>query len=245
MYKNFKNYIWGAMGFSGTLEKYVLDMTKKMIDFKNHPSDNLSEFMKISPDKLVPGRFYLIKYDFNGNPLWCPILALDYKVHKNNHILYAVNLEYLPPRYKILMFYEIFKQVYTQLEIISQKLLVKDEAPLNFFTFEFIYKFLQKNGKMNWAITAYTIKNFEGIIKIKEAYLCSIKIAPEIIFSDFKRYNSGNMKELQKRLMGEEEIKLGQIIEQYDKIIEGYQADSIEYHKKVALFREKLKLFNE
>jgi len=34
-----------------------------------------------------------------------------------------------------------------------------------------------------------------------------------------------------------------EILNQYQKIIEEYQIDSVEYHKKLANFRENLKLF--
>jgi len=244
MYKNFENYIWGLVGLNGSWELLVRNLTDKLIQLKLKP--NLTEILKINPDKLLPGRFYLIQYNFNGNLIWCPILALDYKVHKNKHILYAVNLEYLPPRYKVLLFDKIFKPVADRLEnVISQKEFVKDEQPLDFINFEFMYKLLKKNGKMDFAITAYTIKDFKGNFKIKQSYLCSVKIAPEIIMSDFKRLNSNDMLKLQKSLQGEEQIKMTQILEQYNKIIEEYQVDSIAYHKKVALFREKLKLFKD
>lgn len=241
MFKNFENYMFGVMGKYGSLEKMIREFTDKLIKLKNNT--NNSEIIEIKPDKLVPGRFYLIQYNFNGNLIWCPILALDYKIHKNNHILYALNLEYLPPRYKILFFNMIFKIFHKESDNISQNEEVRIEFPMKYMNFEFIYKMLKNNGDMNWSITAYTIINSLGEIKIKKSYLCSIKIAPEIIFSDFKRFNSLSMIELQKKLSGSEYQKMGEIIEEYQKIIEEYQIDSIEYHKKVSLFREKLKLF--
>jgi hypothetical protein len=235
--------MWGIMGLHGSWERMVFEMSNKLMDLRKIP--NYTEILQIDPSKLVPGRFYLIQYDFNGNLIWCPILALDYKVHKNNHILYALNLEYLPPMYKVIFFNMIFKQTYVELEKKSRNEFVRDEEPLTFMTFEFIYKMLKKNGEMNWAITAYTIINFDGKVKIKNAYLCSIKILPEIIFADMKRFNVGEMLTLQKKLSGEEQVKMSEIIEQYQKLIEEYQADSIQYHKNVALFREKLKLFKD
>jgi hypothetical protein len=241
MYKNFEKYMWGIMGLHGSWEKMVYNLTEQLIELKNTP--NLKEIMKINPTKLVPGRFYLIQYDFNGNPIWCPILALEYKIHKNNHILYSLNLEYLPPRYKMLFFNQIFKKVYNELNLIANKEFVKEEQPMKFMNFEFIYKMLKSNGNMDWAITAYTIINFVGKVKIKQAYLCSIKILPQIIFSDFKRYNMKNMIKLQQNLNDDDGIKMKQIINEYQVLLENYQADSILYHKTVALFREKLKLF--
>lgn len=242
MFKKFESYIYGIIGLNGNLSNMIVNLTNKLIELKRAP--NITEIAEIDPDKLVPGRFYLIQYNYNGNFIWCPILALDYKVVKNNHILYAVNLEYLPPKFKITMFDNIFRATNALLEKISNKKTVLEEEPMNFINFEFIYSFLKKY-KMNWCITAYTIKKFSGEYKIKKAYVCSLKIAPEIIMSDFKRYNASNMIELQKSLPEKDSMKLSEIIEEYKKIIESYQEDSIEYHKKVAQFEKKFKLFEE
>lgn len=242
MYNNFEGYMYGMIGMNGSIINLVTEMTKKMFELKNKP--NSMEISKIPPTKLVPGRFYLIQYNYNGNLIWCPILALDYKVHKNKHILYAINLEYLPPKYKILLFNKIFKGISSRLDSMADKNLVLSESPMP-LTFESVYKILKANGNMNFAITAYTIIDFNKKIKIKEAYLVSIKIAPEILMCDCKRYNSASMKELFTKIGGEEKTKLKTIIEQYDKIIEDYQEDSIAYHKLVSLFEQKLKLFND
>ena len=107
MYKNFENYIYGLIGMNGgTMTSLIYNMSNKLYELTNSP--NQTEVSQILPNKLVPGRFYLIQYNFNGNPIWCPIFALDYKVIKNNHLLYAINLEYLPPRYKIMFFNNLF-----------------------------------------------------------------------------------------------------------------------------------------
>ena len=48
----------------------------------------------------------------------------------------------------------------------------------------------------------------------------------------------------QKTLIGSPtEYTLKKIIEDYSKILDEYQEDSLEYHKRVELFRDKLKLF--
>lgn len=242
MYKDFEGYMYGVIGLNGTITNTIKVLTDKLVKLRQKP--NLKEIMEIDASKLVPGRFYLIQYNFNGNLIWCPILALEYKVVKNNHLLYAVNLEYLPPKFKIALFDKIFKASREFLDKTAQNDYVREEAPLNFLNFEFVYKILKQN-RMEWATTAYTIKNFQGQFKIKKAYLCSIKIAPEIIFADMKRYNTKNMIEMQKSLIGVDQIRMQQIVEAYQQLIEGYQEDSIEYHKKLALFRDNLKLFKD
>jgi len=236
MFKDFENYIAGMLTKYDSFEKLILVLSDKLIQLKNNP--NKSEISKVSNNYLTSGRFSLIQYNFNGNLIWCPILTLDYKVHKNKHLLYAVNLEYLPPRYKVLLFSKIFNRASSKLETIADNKLVSSEPPLQFMNFDFMYKLLKKNN-MDSAITAYDIG------KIKNTYLISIKISPQIILADMKKINSKNMKELHISLSGEAQKKLGDIIGEYDTIIEEYQLDSIKYHKKVALFREKLKIFRD
>jgi len=243
MYKNFEKYMLGVLSFYNSWENMVIELTNKLVNLRNRP--NSTEIIQIQQNKIIPGKFYLIQYDFNGNLIWCPILSLDYKINKNKHILYAVNLEYLPPKYKVIFFNKIFKYAADNMIKISEKQFVRDEPPLKFLTFDFVYKMLKNNGNMHYAITAYTIKDFNDKFKIKKCFTCSIKILPEIIMSDFKKFNAKSMKDMQKTLIGEPNVKLTDIIEQYDKIIEQYDADSIEYHKKLALFREKLKLYND
>ena len=242
MYKNFENYIYGLIGMNGgTMTSLIYNMSNKLYELTNSP--NQTEVSQILPNKLVPGRFYLIQYNFNGNPIWCPIFALDYKVIKNNHLLYAINLEYLPPRYKIMFFNNLFKGFSDTLDNISQSKYVVNEQPLNFLNFEVMYNLLKKNN-MHYSVTAYTIKDFNEEYKIQSSYLCSVKILPEIIMSDFKRINQKNMIAFQKTLIGSPtEYTLKKIIEDYSKILDEYQEDSLEYHKRVALFRDKLKLF--
>lgn len=243
MYKNFQNYINGIINLNGgSIESTIKSLTNKLISLKNKP--NNLEILKISPNynNIEKGQFYLIQYDFNGNYIWCPILSLEKKIHKNNQLLYCLNLEYLPPKYKIMFFNKIFKQVYTTMEKISNDIVVKQNS-LNFLSFEFIYKMLKNNGNMNYAIGAYTIKNFNNNVKIKKIYKISINILPEIILSDFKNYNSKNMNELHNKLPNDSKIKLKTIIKEYNELIQNYQSDSIQYHKNVALFRERLKLY--
>jgi len=238
MYKDFNSYIDSAMRtHSGDdLSHYVRYCTNKLFDLTKDPIN--SEIIKVSQTKLIPRRFYLIKYNYNGNKIWCPILALDYKVIKNKHILYAINLEYLPPKYKKIYFDLIFKTSYDELEKVAKSGFenISGENLLP-FDFEFIYKTLKQNGGMNYVITAY------DYLKVVDIYQISIKIAPEIIFCDPKRYNLDSMKELYLNLPeSEEKDTLEEILELYTELIETYQEDSIAYHKRVANFEKHLKI---
>ena len=65
MYSDFEGYMWGVMGLHGSWYKFARDMGEKIMTMKIDP--NLKEILEITPNKLVPGRFYLIQYNFNGN----------------------------------------------------------------------------------------------------------------------------------------------------------------------------------
>ena len=236
LFENFSDYIYGAMGLhSGSMENFIKLKTDTLFDLKRTP--NFSEIQEVNINKVLPQRFYLIEYNYNGNMIWCPILALDYKVIKNKNILYAVNLEYLPPLFKIKYFDLIFRRLKDELTKIAEVTKLVNERPLNPLTFEFIYKTLKQNGGMSYAITGY------DYLKIKKAYLVSIKIAPEIIMCDPKRYNSKSMKDLFDKLPPSEEREtLGGIIEKHDELISQYQEDSIQYHKDIANFEKFLKI---
>lgn len=243
MFEKFENYIWDNFSRFGDIGHIVKNMTDVILGLKNKP--NMSDMMEISQKDLVPGRFYLIKYDFNGNYIWCPILVLEYKVINNKHILYGLNLEYLPPRYKIQIFNVIFKNYTKELNLNYDINIAKNERPLKFLNFKNIYNML-KSHKMEYAIDAYTIKDIQGQTKIIQSFICSFKISPQFLLADFKHMNKNNMLlKLNNVVEDETKEKLKSIIEQYSKIIEEYQADSLQYHKNVAKFRNKLKIFND
>jgi len=236
MFDNFEEYIYGSLGLqSGSMIKFIKDMTDKLFMLKNKP--NNTEIKQVTINNVKPYYFYLIRYNYNGNKIWCPILTLDYRVIENKNILYAINLEYLPPLFKIKYFNLIFKKLKSELKKNSDNngdLKYERPLPINF---EFIYKTLKQNGNMNYVITAY------DYLKIDKAYQISINIAPEIIMCDPKRYNSKSMKDLYQKLPeSKEKDYLKEIIEMYDEIIEQYQEDSIKYHKIVASFEKNLKL---
>ena len=236
MFEHFESYLYGSLGLhSGTMEKFIKDKTDKLFELRRTP--NFSEIQEVNIKKVVPQRFYLIQYNYNGNKIWCPILALDFKVRNNKNILYAVNLEFLPPLYKIKYSDLIFRKMKDELSLIADTDKLVNERPLKPLTFEFVYKSLKGNGGMDYAITAY------DYLKIKKSYLVSIKIAPEIIMCDPKRYNSKSMKDLFTNLApSDERDVLGEIIERHDELIEQYKEDSIQYHKDVAAFEKFLKI---
>ena len=102
------------------------DIIFDLIENNNH------EVMFTKPNKLMIGKFYLMKYEYIKDQyftekylenkrvpslkIWCPIFVLGFKesdkvvqrFDKNKKmIMYAINLDYLPFRYRIL-FFDIF-----------------------------------------------------------------------------------------------------------------------------------------
>ena len=242
IFSDFKTYIYGILNtYNDSIIQMITHETDKL--FKLTRSPNRGEIMKIDPNKISVGlnRFYLIRYNYNGNQIWCPIYAMEFRTIKNKNILYALQLEYLPPKYKMNLFSIIFnygavKDILDKNSIIDN---VMNELPLPIEPKAF-YNILKNNGNMNYALTGYDFS------KIKTSYRISTKILPEIIMADCKRYNSTDMKDLIEKIQNRDlENKLSIIIEEYNKLIENYEHDSVEYHKKVKNFEKHLKLFED
>jgi hypothetical protein len=189
--------------------------------------------------KMRKGCFYIIKYNYNGNKLWCPILTLDYKVKDNKNILYAINLDYLPYKYKIIFFDVLF---HTNKIIINRNEVTQNvlkEKPLD-LTLEGIYKFLQINGKKEYSMTAF------DILKIEKVYAISTSILERFIFLTTKYINKMMMLEtLEKNQDQIKKDKMKKKIEKYDEILKLYEDDVELYYKSLRNFESNLKLFDE
>ena len=95
------------------IEKYnknigllAIETTKEIFRLTRDTSNKY--VMETTVKKMNLGKFYLIRYNYNGNKIWCPIFAIEYKIVKNKNILYAINLDYLPYKYKAKFFGKIF-----------------------------------------------------------------------------------------------------------------------------------------
>lgn len=246
MYNDFKIYIYGILNLYGdNIVKFVNGSAKKLMDIKNSGSNK--EMMKLDTKSILkyPNRFFLILYNYNGNKIWCPVYIMEYKVIKNKPILYALQLEYLPPKYKMNLFSIIFNDS-TIKKIIDDNSDSKNPTeesglPLNS---NYLYNILKNNNNMNFALTGFDMS------KIEQSYIISTKILVDILMADMKLYNSKNMKELYDNMKKTGTIdgsdnKLLEIIKQFEKIIEEYEHDSIEYHKNLKYFEQKLKIFKD
>ena len=104
--------------------------------------------------------FALWGNNYNGNKLWCPIFVIDdrYSTELQKRIIYAMNLDYLPYRYKIVFFDKLFKMFSKEIE--RNKVnndngnTVNEEVPMK-VNFESVYKALKSNGNFNYCITAF------------------------------------------------------------------------------------------
>lgn len=240
IFNDFKTYMYGILNtYNDSIPQMVMGLTDKLFSLSRNP--NKGEIMQIEPNKMRYGlnRFYLIRYNYNGNNIWCPIYALEFKTIKNKNILYALQLEYLPPKYKIDIFSLILNHTKKILDENSDKNNVMEEIGLPIQA-EAFYNILKNNGKMNYVLTGFDFS------KINKSHIISTKLIPEILMCDCKRYNSASMKDLIETIQNKKiESKLKNIIENYDKLIEDYEYDSIEYHKRLKNFEKHLKLFDE
>ena len=126
------------------------------------------------------GKFYIIRYNYNGNRLWCPILTIpplpnkneigvlerQLKIINNKSVMYAINFDYLPLQYKISLIDTIIDNNLDRYEK-NCNMIALDQPVKNEFNFKlsWIYNFLKANGQKNYAITAYDISKIDKIFR--------------------------------------------------------------------------------
>src|SRR5574343_793264 len=169
MADTFGEYCSSLIGqYNGNIKKLVEESTEMIFNLilKNQ---NL-QVRRNKKGEIIKGIFYVIQYNYNGNKIWCPVFVIDdrYNTELQKRIIYAVNLDYLPYRYKIAYFDKMFKlskYIIDKNKIINdQDGNVNDEKPLD-VNFETIYKSLKNNGEFSYSITAYDYTKIVGIEK--------------------------------------------------------------------------------
>lgn len=201
-------------------------------------------------NEIRVGKFYIIQYNYNGNKIWCPILVIDdrYNAELQKRIIYAINFDYLPYRYKIVYLDKLFKMFSS---IIDKNKLnndngnsVNEEIPLK-INFESIYKTLQSNGGFNYAITAYDYTKIVGMDSgTGEIYGISTTILSRFIFIDTKIINKRVMMDLLKETdVEKEKIKLLNLLTAYEKTAVDYENDVKEYYEQLKLLEGHYKLY--
>lgn len=190
-------------------------------------------------NKLRKGCFYIIKYNYNGNKIWCPILTLEYKVKDNKNILYAINFDYLPYKYKILFVNRLFKTNNKTVDTNRDIQNVSEEKNLD-VTIESVYRWLQKNGRKEYSLTAF------DVLKIEQIYAVSTTILDRFIFLDTKYINKRMMLDtLEAQDEQSNKLEMQKKLEKYEELLELYEKDIELFYRALRNFESNLKLFDE
>jgi hypothetical protein len=243
---DFKNYCASLYGeYHGNLGKIVHDSTERLFELVHNNN------LEIAYSKnITPGKFYIIKYNYNGNKIWCPIFVIDdrYSTKSQKRILYAINLEYLSYDFKILLFDILFKTYKRAIDYNKDQ--NNANKNVNFerhidINFEKIYKLL-KTYNRDYAITAYDYMKIDGANAGKaRIYGVSTNFTPRFIFVDTKKFNITSMRDLS-IIIEDLEIKrkLGELIELFENIEnELDEKDQEKYYKKLKDLESKYKLY--
>ena len=202
------------------------------------------------------GKFYIIKYNFNGNKLWCPILTIPPVVNKNEmgilerqlkivnvkSILYAVNFDYLPLRYKTILVETIVNNNIDRYEKNSDKIFESNGSVKDEFNFKvnWIYNFLKKNGNKNYAITAYDISKIDKVFEVSSTILHRFIFLDTYYVNNKLMYDTLNTIQNEK-LRGEFANK----IKIYEDILKIYETDVENFFTSLRSFEKNLKLFEK
>lgn len=249
MADSFGKYCSALMGqYNNDMKSLVEDSTNIIFTLvlKN---PNLQ--IRKTPNGIIhSGKFYIIQYNYNGNKIWCPIFVIDdrYNTEQQKRIIYAMNFDYLPYRYKIVCLDKLFKMFTNIIE--KNKInndngnSVNDEIPFK-VNFESIYKFLKSNGNFNYCITAFDYSKIVGMDKGEpQIYGVSTTIVNRFIFIDTKIINKRVMMDAIKESDVEsEKAKLTNILAAYEKTAFDYENDVKEYYKQLKLLENRYKLY--
>lgn len=235
----FDYYVRALRGqYGNNLESLISDSNKDVFNMRRKPTP---WFMKVAHNKLQVGKFYLICYNFNGNQLYCPIFSIDYRVRESGkHVLYAINLDYLPFDYKVSYFNQlnvVFQTIF-QFNNDSPDFMQEHPIPVNF---EQIYNTLKNNGGYNYAISAF------DITKITELFGVSTNLMYLMIHIHLREVNIALMKQLMEKYeMGtEEREKLQKLSDDLNGMHQTYEEDVKDYYKQLRNLENNYKLFTD
>jgi len=201
------------------------------------------------------GKFYVIKYNYNGNKLWCPILTIppiqninesgvlgkQLKINNIKKILYAINFDYLPLLYKAKLIDAIINNNKDKYDKNEDKITngenVKEESNFNV---NWIYNYLKINGNKNYSITAYDIS------KIEHVYQISSTILQRFVFLDTYTINNGLMYDTLDNIVNEKlKNEFSNKIKIYEEILKMYEKDVESFFKSLRNFEKNLKLMDK
>lgn len=247
--ESFASYCQGLIGeYNGNMKRLIMESTDLIF---NLTKNDTLEFRKSFPEgTILIGRFYLIRYNYNGNKLWCPIFVIDdkYNAEIQKRIIYSINFDYLPYKYKIIYIDKLFKMFQT---VITKNIKNNDnggnvnkELPLK-VNFESIYRSLKNNGGFNFCITGFDYSKIVGMEKgDPQIFAVSTNLVPRFIFIDTKIANRRIMMDaLKDSDVEKEKEKLTEILQLYEKTVQDYDNDVKEYYQKLKLIESKYKIY--
>lgn len=247
--ESFSSYCQKLIGeYNGNMKRLVTESTNLIFSLIKNPNLEVKRSIK---GGIYVGKFYLIRYNYNGNKLWCPVFVIDdrYNAEIQKRIIYAINFDYLPFRYKIVYLDKLFNMFQS---IIIKNIKNNDndndvnkEIPLK-VNFESIYRSLKNNGDFNFCITGFDYSKIVGVDKGEpEIYGISINIVPRFIFINTKQVNKNIMiKALKNTDIEKEKEKLSIILELYEKTVQDFDNDVKEYYQKLRLIENHYKLYD-
>lgn len=252
------------MDFSDEIRALLGQYSQNIKIIKNESTLEIFNYILRKPNNQVRntsikniqiGKFYIIKYNFNGNKLWCPILTIppvlnknengvlekQLKIHTNKKILYAVNFDYLSLRYKVALIETIIRNNLDRYEKnedrISNNQKVKEE---NNFKINWIYNFLKSNNNRTYAITAYDISKIELVFDV------SSTILHRFVFLDTYYINKRLMYDTLNNIQNEKmKLEFSDKLKIYEEILKMYENDIEEFYKSLRNFEKNLKLIDE
>jgi hypothetical protein len=235
--KKFEYYVRALRGkYGNDLPSLIQESNKEIFLMRKNPN---KWFSGCPLNNIKVGKFYLINYNFNGNKLYCPIFAIDYRVTDNNkHVLYAINLDYLPFDYKMIYFNKL-SSVYSNIfDKNSDSNGVMEEIPIP-INFESIYKTLETNGGYHYSISAF------DILKIEECFVVSTNLMYLLIHVHMRTINIALMKQLMDNYQDGSEVKekLKNLLDNLDESVKTYEDDLQSYYKKLRNIENNYKLF--
>jgi len=227
--------------YSKNIGKLTKDSTDKIFSILKKPNNDIYPVKDISI-----GKFYLLKYNYNGNKIWCPVFIVndEYDTIKQKRIIYAINIDYMPYSYRILFFDILFDNFRKTIEYNNGVINKNQELPLK-INIKYIYKLLKINGGYEYVITAYDFSKIDGYSSGKlKLYFISTNFVHRLIFINTKLVNLKNIKDLS-LLMDNYNIKnkLDSLLEEFENIKNDLdEKDEKEYYKRLKKLEQKYKL---
>lgn len=252
---DFIDQVYALYGqYNNNIKKIKDDSTLMLFTFILKKPNN-----QVSPTNiklLQIGKFYIARYNYNGNKLWCPILTIpplknnndegvlerQLKIVNNKNVLYVVNFDYLPIKYKAIFVDSIIKSNFDKYDKNKDKITIGGGTVKDEFNFkvDWVYNFLKNNGKYNYAVTAFDISKIDKIFEV------SSTILDRFIFLDTYYINNKLMYETLNNITNNQlKSEFSNKIKIYEEILKLYETDLEKFYKSLRNFEKNLKLIDE